>query len=357
MRQDNQIAFLASLVLALFVAEPAHADIVNDGLAGGNLITTNSPMGQTFVAVDSSIHSIGIGILVMNPPESGEFNDVNLILRLGSSISGPIIAHSGALPHPQLFEDWTDFFFDPPLSVDIGRTYTLQIVDTSFQWGVWLDDHLSDSYPDGYVWLDGAHSSTEKQDMRFRVLAAERPGVCCWMNQCLQDVNETDCRDIWNGVHQGTGSYCPNVDCVRAACCDGVWGSCDMLQERSCNLKYRDSRTTFQRGTQCGPESCNLDGDCCFADTCLDSQERHSCEQEGGLWLGRDTCGYNRCPFCQDGDLDRDADFDLADFWVMQNCHALGPVLNCACADLDGNLDIGLSDVARMIPLLTGPSQ
>ncbi len=353
MRQATTInlKYLPIFSLIVLATVPSRGDIVNDFSGSWASVYDDAPIGQSFTAVDPTVHTISFGVTDFNWFLYPNDHKLTVILRSGAGFGGDVVGVVTVANIPLYYDDWLDFVFDPPLSVSIGSTYTFEIKGETRRWGVERYQPPPDTYPEGNAWRLGAAWSGV--DLRFRVFAASRPGVCCVGGDCLADVDVDTCQLVWNGYHAGTGTKCEDLVCVRGACCDYYWGSCTEYPERQCRHGYY---YFMGRGTSCDEDACSSMGHCCRGETCTQYVQRSVCEQDGGLWLGsQGQCGPSACPPCAVGSLDDDEDYDLRDVQAMQICQGLGAAGGCVCADFDGDRTIGLTDLKIFAQLLAGP--
>ncbi len=194
-------------------------------------------------------------------------------------------------------------------------------------------------------------------DLRFRVLADYRPGACCSLSGCIDNVEPDRCEEYWGGIHTGTGSLCSMGACDTGVCCDQIWGQCSILLPQQCYELGAD--WYFEgRNTTCLEERCEFRtyGACCHGEVCSDNNYMSlgKCEEEGGVWAGPNTlCRDNPCPPCRfgDGDLDFDADLDMRDFAILQSCFGKRAAGDCLCADFNGDSYLDIRDAALFVHL------
>jgi hypothetical protein len=161
-------------------------------------------------------------------------------------------------------------------------------------------------------------------------------GACCFTNgACFEDLTSTECEDS-NGVYQGDGTTCADVECVTTeACCFQKAGCLDFPRD----ICIEAGGFPQGSGTNCAETECFPVGACCLADGgCLDDATPEECDAEGGVFQGDGTaCGGVECPV-PDGACCFATDFCL----VLKEADCLkagatwiGP--DTDCADNNGN--------------------
>lgn len=338
-------------ILFILCSLAARGDIVNDvDRADAYQILYHTPIGQTFIAVDSTIHTISVGIVDMNPDWAPNDHDLALLIFPGAGFIGPPIAMAYTDNIADRHVEWLDFVFETPIPTVVGEQYTIQVIDDSVRWAV---EANGNAYLDGFSWFHGKESA--ERDLRFRVLAEFRPGACCAPSLCLDNVDVDTCVNNYGGVHAGTGSYCFSGACDTGACCDDIWGFCIDVLPLECFNHGSDWYFTG-RSTSCQGSFCAFDayGACCHGTECTDGDymSRGKCEEEGGTWAGPNTvCRESPCPPCPLADADQDADLDLLDFARLQACIGGRAAGACLCSDFQPDSFIDLVDVNVFVQL------
>ena len=162
--------------------------------------------------------------------------------------------------------------------------------------GLWLDLGQNPiPLPNPYSLSSIYPQRTISMDLCFKAPG----GACCLTTgECLNDVTEDTCLDIYGGSYLGNYSICEMSECEPiGACCYGN-GICDVVTEQACI----DSNGAYKGdGVQCDadPAPCNPEhGACCRYDgSCDESGNEFDCENDPdldtpGIWKGYHvSCG------------------------------------------------------------------
>lgn len=132
------------------------------GTWGDYHIQYHSPFGQSFVAIETPIRSVSLWVTDMNPHLSG--HELEIAIYAGGGFDGTMLAGANRSDVGDGHDDWLDFTFANPVTVQPGQTYTVRIFDETYRWGVSVSD---DRYTDGSYWLFG--QPYLERDLRFIV--------------------------------------------------------------------------------------------------------------------------------------------------------------------------------------------
>ena len=167
---------MALLVAVSCLRGQAHAGLieVDLGLPLGNYqIQYAAPVGQTFIAEDTQIQTIGFGLLDMNPANPQVAVLCSLYEGVGSG--GALLGTASAMPPADVDVDSDMVGFDfSSVILTVGQSYSALLSTTNIRWGMTLydiRDHGFDPYLGGTVILFG--SVNGDYDARFRVVPAE----------------------------------------------------------------------------------------------------------------------------------------------------------------------------------------
>lgn len=141
---------------------------------GATQILQGSPIGQTFVAEDASIQSIGFSVRDLNPETGPSDFTLRLSLYAGAGTTGSLLGSGdfGTLsPGYRGFID-VDFSF---VALKPGETYTAIIMDSTPRWGLETADS-PEAYSAGAPVLLGI-PQPDHADGAFRVTAVPEPSV------------------------------------------------------------------------------------------------------------------------------------------------------------------------------------
>jgi hypothetical protein len=163
----RRLLLAAALLGSATVAQAQN--ISNPGPAGVlSQIQVNSPFGQSFTAVGTSLLSIGFAFDVIN---SGFGNvPVTVTLLSGSGTGGPLVASRTINPQSNnggfdasilSFADFTG------TTLTVGASYTAVLATSTPYWGVFS---TGDNYADGTAFIFGAENPVE--DLVFQVNSA-----------------------------------------------------------------------------------------------------------------------------------------------------------------------------------------
>ncbi len=133
---QDLIGTALALCIAASLAVTARADIVQDHGGAFSQILDSSPIGQSFTAIDETIHTISLGIDDMNAWFFPDDHDLTLILYLGDGFSGEVLAVVTRDDVPNRLHGWLDFTFPELFTTTVGQVYTVEIFDNTARWGV-----------------------------------------------------------------------------------------------------------------------------------------------------------------------------------------------------------------------------
>jgi hypothetical protein len=194
-----------------------------------------------------------------------------------------------------------------------------------------------------------------------------QPGVgpCC-LNGACQVRTQAECQAL-GGAYQGDGTSCTGINCPpppTQACCFAATGGCLNLTPENCGGA---GGTAGGPGTSCATYNCNQSGACCLADgNCVGPLSPAQCAQQGGAFQGDGTsCGSTNCPQPQAACCFGTFCLILTEADCATGGGAWNPGQTCAdtngnstpdaceavecTGDLDGDLDVDLGDLSRML--------
>lgn len=160
-----------------------HAEtILQENVTAAGVFYAPYLKGQSFLAEDPQLHSIGVNLQVFNP----QFVDTAVKLSLfgGRGLDGPLIAQTSmTLEGLERFDiAWMDFSMIG-ISVVPGQTYTFSIQSLTPYWGARYNQWSTKGGPlTGTTDYTGGEFLTEvgfahNMDMAFRVIAVPEPNV------------------------------------------------------------------------------------------------------------------------------------------------------------------------------------
>lgn len=175
-------------------------------------------------------------------------------------------------------------------------------------------------------------------------------GACCFSTgACYLNYAQPACESV-GGFFLGQGSNCAECSAPIGACCFPD-GACAGVTESDCNIQGG----SFTQGT-CDPTPC-APGACCRGTSCVITSA-FECITNGFEFLGAGsecqptTCGDVGCS-CR-GDVNGDHSIDGDDILLFAECVIAGGSTppSCLCADVSGNGQMDLADVAPFVALL-----
>lgn len=166
-RQTCVFGILALVVIFGLCPPHGRSDIVNDGCyyAQPTFQVQFHSLGQSFVAVDDSLHAIGVLVRDLNPGHAPDDHDLTIELYEGAGFGGTLIDSATVNDIPDSYDGDVRFLFPGGIALTVGAVYTFSIIDDTPRWGLRMS---LDSYADGNAWLFGKPDPS--LDVRFQVV-------------------------------------------------------------------------------------------------------------------------------------------------------------------------------------------
>jgi hypothetical protein len=151
------------------LADTLILDQKQESIRGTSQIQVSEPIGQSFIPTLSPLAAVEVYIRTMNPG----FGDDTITCRIrDSTIGGTILGIASQLVTVP-FEGWVRFTFDPPIQVNPGSTYVIELDANTETFG-WRYEQ-DNPYPDGVSISNG--NPLSELDRTFRTYALLLPPV------------------------------------------------------------------------------------------------------------------------------------------------------------------------------------
>lgn len=276
--EDVQPAVISTITVPdSFTVGDVNVHIVATHTFVGDLCATLEHNGVIVELIQRSGADNGSGTCHTGTPFGCGGNNYDVVLDdegAGGNIEDMCNAAGDNPPSPPNFEPFE------PLSAFDGQP-------SAGDWTLTISDNAAGDLGTMDLWdlvLDGVGANP----------CDNNPGACCLPDEtCAENQTPVECSAL-NGVYQGIGTACIEVDCtIRGACCNTIDGTCRLVEDGAdCNL----TGEVYQGdNTDCASIVCPAQrGACCLPDaTCVPNLTVGECEVDnGGVWQGDGSaCG------------------------------------------------------------------